>query len=274
LDKNVTEIKITCKNCSTEQTIVVGGSTSEIKCRSCNCPLFEVRDVNGYVYVLSNPSMFGLLKIGYTERTVEERVNELNRETGVPSDFIIECYFSSNRPQQMEARIHRRLSEYRLQNKEFFNIDFNGALGVIKEVLNKEPVFIQKHRDEVRLEQDRKERLEQDRLEKQRLKREQLEQECKHQEILELEHLKQRRVVEEVYRQEKTSKEIQNKLGRFFEVSESFNKRCSHCKRLVYADDFLHLWHCINPDCGSMKAEVKLGENIHLRKMETEAGRK
>jgi hypothetical protein len=256
LDKNVTEIKITCKDCSTEQTIVVGGSTSEIKCRSCNCPLFEVRDVNGYVYVLSNPSMPGLLKIGFTVRYVEERVNELNRETGVPTAFVIECYFTCENPQQDERRIHRRLSGHRLQNKEFFEIDFNEALRVIKETLNKEPHFIQKHREKGLIEQER-------------LKREQ-----KHQQKLELEHLEQRRIVEDAHRKEKAVIEIQEKLGRFFKASESFDKRCSHCKRLVYADDFLHLWHCINPDCGSMKAEVKLGENIHLRKMETEAGRK
>jgi hypothetical protein len=79
------EIIIACKHCTTEQTVVVGGATSDSNCRSCKQPLFEVSEVNGYV--LSNPYMPGLLKVGLTERTVDERVNDLNRATGVPEDL-------------------------------------------------------------------------------------------------------------------------------------------------------------------------------------------
>ena len=153
----MTEIKIACKNCSREQIVVVGGSTYDTKCRSCNQPLFEVSDVGGFVYVLSNPSMSGLLKIGYTQRQVEERVNELSNSTSVPESFVIECYFTCENPQGDETRIHQNLLQYRYsKDREFFKVDFNDALAIIKKTLNKEPHFIQKHRDEMWLKQEEK----------------------------------------------------------------------------------------------------------------------
>lgn len=42
----------------------------------------------GNVYILTNPAMPGLVKIGKTSRTVEERLRELN-STGVPMPFEI-----------------------------------------------------------------------------------------------------------------------------------------------------------------------------------------
>ncbi|MBL4747578.1 MAG: GIY-YIG nuclease family protein [Magnetovibrio sp.] len=45
---------------------------------------------NGFVYIMSNPSMPGLLKIGCTTRTPEERANELHQATGVPGKFTVE----------------------------------------------------------------------------------------------------------------------------------------------------------------------------------------
>ena len=43
-----------------------------------------------WVYALSNPSMPNMLKIGYTNQDPEARVKEINRATGVPTDFIVE----------------------------------------------------------------------------------------------------------------------------------------------------------------------------------------
>jgi hypothetical protein len=41
--------------------------------------------MRGYIYVLTNPNMPGLVKIGYTQRLPRERANDLSRATGVPS---------------------------------------------------------------------------------------------------------------------------------------------------------------------------------------------
>ena len=77
----------------------------------------------GFVYVLTNESMPGLVKIGYTERTVEERIKELSQPTGVPTPF--ECFFAVEveNPQAVEKKIHDGLHDARKNlSREFFEI--------------------------------------------------------------------------------------------------------------------------------------------------------
>jgi hypothetical protein len=77
----------------------------------------------GFVYVLTNESMPGLVKIGYTERTVEERIKELSQPTGVPTPF--ECFFAVEveNPQAVEKKIHDGLYDARKNlSREFFEI--------------------------------------------------------------------------------------------------------------------------------------------------------
>jgi hypothetical protein len=64
----------------------------------------------GYVYLLSNPAMPGLVKIGQTTRTVKERVAELSAHTGVAAPFVIEAAFASHNPMADEARVHAHLA--------------------------------------------------------------------------------------------------------------------------------------------------------------------
>src|SRR5258706_9815760 len=44
---------------------------------------------SGYIYVLVNPSLPGLVKIGRTEREPEARARELSGATGVPTPFLL-----------------------------------------------------------------------------------------------------------------------------------------------------------------------------------------
>ena len=75
----------------------------------------------GYVYCLSNPSMPGLLKIGYTERLMEERLQEANQSTWVPEPFSIEVAKFVSQPNAKEQTIHRILDPHRVNPKrEFF----------------------------------------------------------------------------------------------------------------------------------------------------------
>jgi hypothetical protein len=45
----------------------------------------EYSIVTGFVYVLANPAFPGLLKIGFTNRSVDDRMKELNSSTSVPA---------------------------------------------------------------------------------------------------------------------------------------------------------------------------------------------
>lgn len=67
----------------------------------------------GYIYCFSNPSMQGLVKVGMTERTPIERLNEANiSNTWIPSKFKIEFAKKCTNPKEKEKMIHNILSKY------------------------------------------------------------------------------------------------------------------------------------------------------------------
>lgn len=49
--------------------------------------------MEGWVYVLSNPCMPGIYKIGMTTTSPEVRARELSSATGVPAPFKVEAAF-------------------------------------------------------------------------------------------------------------------------------------------------------------------------------------
>ncbi len=81
----------------------------------------------GYIYCLTNPAMPGLVKIGKTMRTVEERVAELNT-TGVPAPFVIEFVKKFNNVHKAEEQLHTMMSIYRYSSaREFFRVSADTA---------------------------------------------------------------------------------------------------------------------------------------------------
>jgi T5orf172 domain len=94
----------------------------------------------GYLYILSNPSMPGLLKIGLTTRTVPDRIAELSAATGVPSAFTVEAYFESSAPQQHEKTVHQKLGNLRVVGKEFFRVRLDEAVECIRGVTGNLPL--------------------------------------------------------------------------------------------------------------------------------------
>ena len=84
----------------------------------------------GYVYILSNPSMPDLIKIGYTDICVYERANDLSRVSGVPTPFEVEHYREMKNARDFEQGLHRRFRRFRINgNREFFEMS---AAPVIK----------------------------------------------------------------------------------------------------------------------------------------------
>ena len=75
----------------------------------------------GFVYVLGNPWMPDLYKIGCTERSPHERAAELSNHTGVPAPFQVLCYIECEDFQAVEQGAHKWLHEHRVSNgREFF----------------------------------------------------------------------------------------------------------------------------------------------------------
>lgn len=81
----------------------------------------EAINSKGWIYILSNPCMPGLLKIGMTTISPQARAKELSSSTGVPERFVIEASYFSDDPRGDESRIHAALKDHRLNDgREFF----------------------------------------------------------------------------------------------------------------------------------------------------------
>lgn len=87
----------------------------------------------GIVYVLTNPAMPGIVKIGKTSRdSVEARLNELY-STGVPVPF--ECSFAGQvrDESKVEKAFHLAFGPYRINPKrEFFKIEPEQAIALLE----------------------------------------------------------------------------------------------------------------------------------------------
>lgn len=84
-------------------------------------------DAHGTVYILSNPAMPGLLKVGFTLRDAALRAGELSGATGVPAGFVIEWTLPvEGNPQAVEQAAHARLSGVSA-GKEFFRTSLERA---------------------------------------------------------------------------------------------------------------------------------------------------
>lgn len=96
--------------------------------------LMNLKMVPGWVYILSNVSMPGMFKIGYTTRDPKGRVAELST-TGVPTPFILEYYAKVGNAKATEIAVHSKLSKYRVAtNREFFTCDLASAVATIQDL--------------------------------------------------------------------------------------------------------------------------------------------
>jgi hypothetical protein len=86
----------------------------------------------GIVYVLENPAMPGLVKIGQTTNDIKDRMKELNT-TGVPLPF--KCLFACevNDRKLVEDALHKAFYPNRINPKrEFFEIDPEQAIVILR----------------------------------------------------------------------------------------------------------------------------------------------
>lgn len=87
--------------------------------------------MKGWVYVLTNPCMPGIVKIGKTTRDPDGRANELYT-TGVPMPFRVCRKILTLDANRVEADAHRGLSEFRINSsREFFSCSPSDAFNAI-----------------------------------------------------------------------------------------------------------------------------------------------
>lgn len=96
--------------------------------------------MKGYVYILSNPSMPGIVKVGRTSRSVHGRAGELY-QTGVPTPFVVEHSVLSPDCVALERQVHETLMGQRVgPDREFFVLSVDEARKCV-DYFQREQVF-------------------------------------------------------------------------------------------------------------------------------------
>lgn len=100
----------------------------------------------GYVYIVSNPSMEGLIKIGHAS-DVKSRIHQLNKVIEVPTPFQLEFEEFSNDVRQVVLLIHSELHDARVDiMRPYFSVEVEKAVDIAKNMLHKvgeNPLYFQ-----------------------------------------------------------------------------------------------------------------------------------
>jgi hypothetical protein len=90
----------------------------------------------GYIYILINQSMPGLIKVGVTTRDARARARELSN-TAIPTPFQVAFEVFSEDCKNLEKKIHFELSDYRVSVKrEFFRYPLDKAISLIQSLIS------------------------------------------------------------------------------------------------------------------------------------------
>ena len=88
--------------------------------------------MRGFIYILSDPSLPGLLKIGKTSKDPKTRGDELYA-TGIPTPFKLEYMAFCDDMDTLEIQVHKKLESYRPnKDREFFKVSRMTAINVIQ----------------------------------------------------------------------------------------------------------------------------------------------
>lgn len=90
--------------------------------------------MKGWIYVASNESIPGSVKIGYSDRHPEVRIGELSG-TSIPTPFKYAYGFLCDEPYKAERLIYEALRDCRVSaEREFFAIRAPDAIGRLREI--------------------------------------------------------------------------------------------------------------------------------------------
>jgi hypothetical protein len=86
-----------------------------------------------YIYVLTNPAMPGMVKVGYTQDKTPVRAQQIFT-TGVPKPFQIEFFQLTENVEAVESAVHQALASKRVnRGREFFAVEIAEAVQVIEQ---------------------------------------------------------------------------------------------------------------------------------------------
>ena len=89
----------------------------------------------GYIYILMNPAMPSVLKIGKTTRRCEQRATEISAGTGVPVPWHVAFEIPVGDCDLAEKKIHVALAKYRVETgKECFVVPLKKAVTLLMDI--------------------------------------------------------------------------------------------------------------------------------------------
>ncbi len=103
----------------------------------------------GWLYVITSPSLPGLVKLGATRRLNPTiRVKELS-SSSLPEPYHAHCFVFSDDCFELENNIHKYFDKERVNpDREFFRIEPKEAIDVLKEIFNVDVHFVDEDCDE------------------------------------------------------------------------------------------------------------------------------
>lgn len=109
----------------------------------------ESHNKAGWLYVITSPSLPGLVKLGCTRRLNPAlRVRELS-SSSLPEPYHAHCFVFSDDCFELENNIHKYFDKERVNpDREFFRIEPKEAIDVLKEIFNVDVHFADEDCDE------------------------------------------------------------------------------------------------------------------------------
>lgn len=103
----------------------------------------------GWLYVITSPSLPGLVKLGCTRRLNPSiRIKELS-SSSLPEPFHAHCFVFSDDCFELENNIHKYFDKERVNpDREFFRIEPKEAIDALKEIFNVDVHFVDEDCDE------------------------------------------------------------------------------------------------------------------------------
>lgn len=92
--------------------------------------------MRGWIYVMTNMAMPGLVKVGFSTKDPLTRAKELGG-TGLPHPFQVAYDALIEEPRQVEIGVHRELKQHR-EAKEFFKVSVDLAVEAVERVLTQQ----------------------------------------------------------------------------------------------------------------------------------------
>jgi len=91
---------------------------------------------SGWIYILTNKGMPGLVKIGMSQVDVDSRVKELSASTSAPFPFTVVQTYRTEAALSTEKRVHRLLDPFRVnREREFFQLTPHAACFLVERAI-------------------------------------------------------------------------------------------------------------------------------------------